>query len=83
MDFLGVFLIKYRIEYLLTFPLFALLFAWYLAVGLRPRSIAQTPEKLYSEGRFVTFVIFLCLVVILLLYIDLPGMYFLVDPIEF
>ena len=58
--FLGVFLIKYRIEFLIIFPLLALLFTWYLAIGLRPASPAQTPEKLYNERRFVLFVVALC-----------------------
>jgi hypothetical protein len=53
--FLGIFLIKYRIEFLLTFPLFALLFTWYLAIGLKPDSGAQAPEKLYREGKFMVF----------------------------
>ena len=32
--FLAVFLIKYRIEFVLSFPAFALLFVWYLAIGM-------------------------------------------------
>ena len=33
--FIGIFLIKYRIEFVLTFPLFAVLFTWYLWIGLQ------------------------------------------------
>ena len=44
--FLAVFLIKYRIEYLLSLPIFTALFAVYLEVGLQPGSSAQAPEKL-------------------------------------
>jgi hypothetical protein len=81
--FLGVFLIKYRIEFLLAFPLFALLFSWYLAISLRKSSVVQTPEKLYTEGRFVAFVVFLALFVTALFFIDVPFLNVLVDPMHF
>lgn len=79
--FLGVFLIKYRIEFLLTFPLFSLMFAWYLAIGLKPNSAAQAPERLFSERRFVAFVGVLCVIVGVLFYVDIPGLHILVEPI--
>ena len=79
--FLGIFLIKYRIEFLLTFPLFALLFTWYMAIGLKPNSAAQAPEKLYAESRFMMFVGFLCLTVCLLLFIDMPLLHKLTVPL--
>ena len=44
--FLGIFLIKHRIELLITFPFFALLFSWYMNITLRNNSTAQKPEKL-------------------------------------
>jgi 4-hydroxybenzoate polyprenyltransferase len=81
--FLGVFLIKYRVEFLLTFPFFALLFTWYMAIGLRPESAAQAPEKLYREGRFLSFVAFLVILVCVLFFVDLPFMRFLMAPVAF
>ncbi len=79
--FLGIFLIKYRIEFLLTFPLFALLFTWYLAIGLKPNSAAQAPEKLYAESQFMLFVGFLCATVTVLFFVDLPALHMLTVPI--
>ena len=79
--FLGIFLIKYRIEFLLTFPLFALLFTWYLAIGLKPDSAAQAPEKLYKEGKFMVFFGILCFIVCLLLFMDLKFMEWFRVPI--
>lgn len=80
--FLGVFLIKYRIEFLLTFPLFSLMFAWYLAIGLRPHSAAEAPERLFGERRFVAFVAALCAIAGVLFYVDIPGLHVLVEPIS-
>ncbi len=72
--FLGIFLIKYRIEFLLTFPLFALLFTWYLAVGMQKNSAAQAPEKLFRERRFMAYTGILAVVVVALFYVDLPWL---------
>lgn len=81
--FMGIFLIKYRVEFLLTFPLFALLFTWYFAIGLRSNSVAQTPEHLYREWRLFLLIAFIALVVVALLVIDLPLLAELLNPIEY
>ena len=77
--FIGIFLLKYRIEFLLSIPFFALLFAWYLAIGMRPRSPVQTPEKLYREKWFIAYVVFLGALVTALFFVDLPWLNALVE----
>jgi 4-hydroxybenzoate polyprenyltransferase len=77
--FLGVFLIKYRIEFLLSMPFLALLFTWYLVIGMRAPSVAQSPEKLYREGPFVAYVAALSVLIVLLFFIDLPWLNVLVE----
>ena len=77
--FLGVFLIKYRIEFLLSLPLFAILFTWYLALGMKPASTTQTPEKLFRETPFMVFTLLLCLVIALLFSVEIPLLDILVD----
>lgn len=72
--FFGVFLIKYRIELVLVAPALALLFAWYLQIALKPRSTAQAPEQLYKERGFVLFLLFLCGLIGVLLFVDLPWL---------
>ncbi len=81
--FLGIFLIKYRIEFLLSFPLFALLFTWYLGIGMKPHSPTQNPEKLYREPAFIAFVSFLCIVVAILFVIDIPWLQIFVNKVEY
>lgn len=66
--FLGIFLIKYRIELLISFPFIALLFAWYLKIGFETNSIVQTPEKLFRKNKFILYIVFLfCLMTFLFL----------------
>jgi 4-hydroxybenzoate polyprenyltransferase len=70
--FLAIFLIKHRIELLISFPFIALLFTWYLHIGFDPNSIVQTPEKLYQKKGFVAYVFFLFVLLVVLLKIDIP-----------
>lgn len=72
--FLAIFLVKYRVEFLIAFPLISVLFTWYLAIALKRESAAQHPEKLYQEWRFLLFVGILALVMGLLFFIDLPWL---------
>lgn len=77
--FLGVFLIKYRIEFLLSMPFLALLFTWYLVIGMRAQSPAQSPEKLYHEKPFVLYVAALGCLIVLLFFVHLPWLNVLVE----
>lgn len=77
--FLGVFLIKYRIEFLLSMPFLAFLFTWYLVIGMRAQSPAQNPEKLYRERPFLLYVAALGCLVVLLFFVHLPWLNVLVE----
>ena len=77
--FLGVFLVKYRVEFVLSLPLFAILFVWYLRIGMRKKSATQNPEKLYKERKFSLFVLVLATTVTFLFFYDLPWLDVLID----
>jgi 4-hydroxybenzoate polyprenyltransferase len=77
--FLGVFLIKYRIEFLICMPFLAFLFTWYLVVGMRTNSVVQNPERLYREWPFVLYVGALGVLIGLLFFVDLPWLEVLVE----
>ena len=64
--FTGVFLIKYRVEYILAIPFLALLLVWYLWIGMQANSVTQNPERLYKERSFLVYLGF-CLLLILVL----------------
>lgn len=72
--FLAIFLIKHRIELLISFPFLALLFTWYLYLGFEENSIVQTPEKLYRKKGFIFYVFFLFVLLVVLLKIDIPAL---------
>lgn len=77
--FMGIFLIKYKLELLFSLPMLAVLFAWYLKIGLQENSLAQNPEKLFSQKEFVFFIFLLCISVWLLLTINLPPLKWLLN----
>jgi len=73
----AIFLIKYKIEFVLTFPLFAALFTWYLFIGLKSDSAAQAPEKLYREPKFILFASLVFIAAALMFYVDIPLLHVL------
>jgi decaprenyl-phosphate phosphoribosyltransferase len=78
--FFGVFMIKYRIEFLLSFPFFAILFAWYLHIGMGKDSVAQRPEKLFKETSFMIFCLFLVGGIVALYCIEIPSLHLFLSP---
>jgi 4-hydroxybenzoate polyprenyltransferase len=78
--FLAVFLVKYRIEFLLAIPLFVALFAYYLHLGLRRGSAAQTPELLFRDRGLLLLLGLLVLALVVLSSVDLPVLERLSDP---
>ncbi len=78
--FLAVFLIKYRIEYLLSLPFFAALFGAYLRVGLKPASAAQSPERLFRERSIVLLLALLTAALVILTVVDVPVLERLSSP---
>jgi decaprenyl-phosphate phosphoribosyltransferase len=77
--FLGIFLIKYRFEFLLSFPFFALLFSWYLGISIDARARAISPERLHQERKFAVYVCVLVVMLTGLLFIDIPFLSYFVD----
>lgn len=77
--FLGIFLIKYKIEFIISFPFFAFLFVWYQSIALRPNSTATNPEKLYLEPKLLAYVGFLAVLVLVLFLVDIPWLKYLTD----
>ena len=78
--YIGVFLIKYRVELLIGLPFIALLFSWYLHIGMKPNSSAQHPEKLYKETEFILYVILVAMLIAFLMLFDIPALkWFLIN----
>jgi hypothetical protein len=73
--FLGVFLVKHRVELLVTLPFVAVAFAWYMHIGLKVNSAASTPERLYREHGFTVYLLFVVLVIGIAFVFDIPPIH--------
>jgi len=80
MLFLGAFVMRYRLELILSFPLIALVMAIYLFLGLKPNSTVQRPEGLYREPTLMAAVIACSVVICVLMLVDIPQLQELVAP---
>jgi len=74
MLFLGAFIIRYRMELILGFPLVALTMAIYLKLAFKAESAVQNPEKLYREPMLMACFTATALVMGLLLFIRIPQL---------
>jgi 4-hydroxybenzoate polyprenyltransferase len=69
---LAIFLIKYRIEYVILLPVVSLLFGQYLSMSMLPNSTAQKPENLFAERGLMVTTASLSALFLLLSLVDLP-----------
>jgi 4-hydroxybenzoate polyprenyltransferase len=72
MLFLGAFIMRYRLELILSFPLIALVMSTYLLLAFRPNSAVQRPEGLYKEPRLMAAVVVCSAVIGVLLLVNIP-----------
>ena len=81
--FIGVFMIKYRMEYIIAMPFVFGLFCFYLYIAFKPDSAVQKPEKLYKEKSLLLYIAVLVVILALLTFVDLPMPSYWVNPTLF
>jgi len=74
MLFLGAFIMRYRIELILAFPMIALLMSIYFKLAFSHESSVQNPEKLYREPRLMPFLALTIATFVVLLFVDVPWL---------
>ena len=77
--FIGIFLIKYRVELILFMPFFIGLFCFYFWIAFKKDSAAQKPEKLFKERGLMLYIIVLSIIFILLMLFRIPLLSGLID----
>ncbi len=73
--FFGIFLMRYKMELVLSIPFVAGFMAYYIKLGFLENSPAQYPELLYKQKGFTLYCLLCAVVLGILLFIDLPWMY--------
>lgn len=74
MSVFSVFMIKYRVEYILLAPFMCALFCIYLSLSMGQGSVAQAPERLFQARRLMLMVGLLVVAAGLLTVVDLPWL---------
>ncbi|MBN2021533.1 MAG: UbiA prenyltransferase family protein [Pirellulales bacterium] len=73
--FLGVFIIRYHLELLLSVPLIAGFFSYYFWISLKDESAAQAPERLYRERGLMLYLVVCLAVFVGLLFVRISILY--------
>jgi decaprenyl-phosphate phosphoribosyltransferase len=81
MLFFGAFIIRYRLELILAFPLVALVMAQYLSLSFKKDSAVQAPEGLYREPGLMAAVIVCSVVMAFLFFVDIPMLHTIFEPV--
>ncbi len=69
---LGIFIVRYQVELILSIPFLAGFFGYYLYVGLKPNSPVQHPEHLYREKGLMLYLIFCTILFFALMFYQFP-----------
>lgn len=77
--FLGIFMLKYKIELLLAMPLVFGLFCYYLYLSFKEDSAVQKPEKLYKEKGLLIYIVIMIVAVAILLFSRIPALDYFVE----
>ena len=80
MLFLGAFIMRYRMELILSFPLVALIMATYFALAFKQDSPVQNPEKLYRSVPLMAAVMTCTIMMIVLQFVDIPFLDYFFTP---
>ena len=77
---MGIFLVKYRLEYLVAMPFMFFMFVYYLYIAFKEDSAVQKPEKLYKEKKLIFYVCFVMLLFVILTFTDIPALQIFHEP---
>ena len=70
--FFGIFLLRYKMELILSIPFIAGFIAWYIHLGFKEDSPTQYPEHLYKERPFFAYTVVCVATLLVLLAVDIP-----------
>ena len=72
---LGVFIVRYKLELLISVPLLAGFFSYYLHVTFKKDSPVQNPEHLYRQYGLMIYLVLTLTVFCGLLFVEVPMLY--------
>jgi 4-hydroxybenzoate polyprenyltransferase len=73
--FLGIFIIRYKLELILIFPLVAGFISYYLSIAFKKESAAQNPEHLYKEKGLMVYLVICVVAFFGLMFGEINGLH--------
>jgi 4-hydroxybenzoate polyprenyltransferase len=73
--FLGIFIIRYHLELILSFPLIAGFVCYYLMIAFKENSATQNPERLYRERGLMIYLTICLAAFIILMFVHIKVLY--------
>lgn len=73
--FFGIFLMRYKMELVLSIPFIAGFMAYYIKLGFLENSPAQYPELLYKQKGFTLYCLFCGVILMGLLFVQFPWLH--------
>lgn len=82
--FLGIFIVRYKLELILIVPLVAGFVSYYMTVAFKKDSATQNPERLYREKGLMAYLLLCVVAFFVLMLVQIPALYelFNVRPSE-
>lgn len=78
--FFGIFIMRYRLELLLSIPFIAGIIGYYIHLGFLVDSPTQYPERLFRQMGFVVFTTLCVSIMVTLLFVDVPVLFEIFVP---
>jgi 4-hydroxybenzoate polyprenyltransferase len=73
--FLGIFIVRYKLELILIVPLIAGFVSYYLHVAFKDNSPVQNPERLYKEKGLMIYLAICVIAFFGVMFIHIPALY--------
>lgn len=72
---LSLFIVVYRMEYLVALPLVIALFVYYFMLSFKEDSVVQKPEKLYKEKKLFVLILVIIVLLLVLTFVDIDALH--------
>lgn len=72
---LSLFIVAYRMEYIIALPFVIALFVYYFMLSYKEDSVVQKPEKLYKEKGLFVLILVICIILVLLTFVDIEWLH--------
>lgn len=79
---LALFVVKYRMEYMIALPFVVALFVYYFMLSYKEDSVVQKPEKLYKEKYLFILILLIMIVLLILTFVDIDVLHVYHYPVE-